>query len=65
MSKDYKLSYEERWKDARTLEETIYRLVREKKTNSSEFLSLVRFYGKDKIKELYEKQKKSIKEGKE
>lgn len=46
--------HEELWREALTLGELIVKLVREKKTRSPEFQSILKYYGKDKIRILYD-----------
>lgn len=45
--------HEELWRDALTLGELIAKLIRERKHDTPEFKFLVRFYGKNRLKELY------------
>ena len=45
------------WIGAITLAELIYKMVQEKKIDTVEFKALVKFYGQDKLRELYKEER--------
>jgi hypothetical protein len=47
---------EERWAGSKTLGETIYEIVANRQTNGEAFKSLLKFYGREKVKKLYEEE---------
>jgi hypothetical protein len=49
------------WKPALTLGELVYKMVQQKRTKSEEFLTLLRHYGREKLFELYDIEKKKDK----
>lgn len=50
---DLNLSNEEMFKDTLTLGEYVFKLVKEKKTDSDEFKTLINLYGKERLRNLY------------
>jgi hypothetical protein len=50
--------HEERWKNSLTLGELVYQMVKEKKWNTPEWRNLVKCFGKQKLKGLYEEEKR-------
>ncbi len=57
-------THEERWREAKTLSETVYEIVKSKRIDSPEFKSLLSFYGRKKLLELYHSQEEFMKSGK-
>ncbi len=45
--------YNERWKKSYSLGETVYRMVERKQTDTPEFKTLLNFFGRDKLKQVY------------
>ena len=49
-----------KWSETSTLAETVYKLVKEKKTDSDEFKKLLEFFGREKLGALYKQEKRRL-----